>query len=461
VRPLADSLDEDELPLHWRDDLHAPRRRRARRIVAVCVLASLGVIGLAAQRRYDVVDRIRRASSALSVSFSSASSPPAASAASKADAQSEGLVATAQQALAAGDIEVAQRNFDKASALAPSDPRVLLGEVLVANAKADVPWLAMRLIAPGASVASRTTQAELDERATTARRAADAALGAAPQDPPTLRAQLDSLRLAGDLDGARAHVVAILGQSSDPETEYVLAALDLAQSGPVPSTTVDRLRKAVAAETTPGRASAALVYALARSGDVADAKAALSKLDASARPYPLLPLLHGLLDGDRKATAAPTADSSTPATSAAAPTADAPEPQATEPPSRAPAANPASRPLDRGALQLAVAAVRSGDLERAERIYQGILATDPKDSQALTGLGDVLRSDNDPWGAIEAYQKAIAVNPSYVPALIGLADTQWARGDHDKAAKTYAKIVDRFPDGLYPAYVRERATGGP
>jgi tetratricopeptide (TPR) repeat protein len=104
--------------------------------------------------------------------------------------------------------------------------------------------------------------------------------------------------------------------------------------------------------------------------------------------------------------------------------------------------------------------VRGGDFERAERIYQGILAGDPNDSQALAGLGDVRRVRGDPWGAIDAYKRAIAVNPSYLPALLGLADTQWSRGDHAAAAPIYKNLVDHFPEGSYPAYVSERAGSG-
>ena len=108
-------------------------------------------------------------------------------------------------------------------------------------------------------------------------------------------------------------------------------------------------------------------------------------------------------------------------------------------------------------MQAANQAIGRGEFERAERIYQGILATEPNDSQALTGLGDVLRLRTDPWGAIEAYQHAIRVNPSYLPAQLGLADTQWSQGDQSGAARSYRRILDRFPVGMYPAYVSQRA----
>jgi hypothetical protein len=55
------------------------------------------------------------------------------------------------------------------------------------------------------------------------------------------------------------------------------------------------------------------------------------------------------------------------------------------------------------------------------------------------------------------------VNPSYLPSLLGVADTQWASGDHAGALRGYKDIVDRFPEGTYPAYVKTRteATAAP
>src|ERR1019366_1179909 len=92
------------------------------------------------------------------------------------------------------------------------------------------------------------------------------------------------------------YVPKITAQASQPETAYVLAALDLAETDPLWTTVIDRLRLAAAGEGNAGRARAALVYALAKSGDAVGAKAELAKLDALTRPYPLLPQLHAFVD---------------------------------------------------------------------------------------------------------------------------------------------------------------------
>src|ERR1019366_9227243 len=178
-----------------------------------------------------------------------------------------------------------------------------------------------------------------------------------------------------------------------------------AEPEPLWTTLVDRLRLAAAGEGNAGRARAALVYALAKSGDVPGALAELAKLDALVRPYPLSPALHALVEKT--------------------PTRGAADGGAEVPPSRAPAGVPAISPPAAG-------------------------------GPAAAPAGDVARAEGDTKGAIAGYKRAIGVNPSYLPALLGLADIQWASGDRAGATHGYGDIVDRFPEGTYPPYVRQR-----
>jgi tetratricopeptide (TPR) repeat protein len=447
---LQDTGDEDlDVDVPWSEDGYLPPRRRrlGAWLMALVVAPSLGVLGWAAEKRFHVVEVVAQ--------HARGSAP--------ADGRIESFLAEGEHALSEGDLDGAQGDFDKASVLADRDPRVLAGRSRVAAAKADIPWLKLRLLAPGDTTTARVASAELEERVSVARRFADDALSAAPQDAGAMRAKLDALRLAGDAQGARGYVVAIFAQAADPETAYVLAALDLGQPASPWPTVVERLRVATGPAGS-DRARAALVYALARSGDAAGAKAELAKLDARPRLYPLLPELHAWLGMDRATTSAATSPQaatalSAPAAPAAPSVADssAPRVPTAAPPAAAPPAGEAPRSSGPSTIQAANQAVSRGEFERAERIYQGILATEPNDSQALTGLGDVLRLRTDPWGAIEAYQHAIRVNPSYLPAQLGLADTQWSQGDQSGAAKSYRRILDRFPAGMYPSYVSQRA----
>jgi hypothetical protein len=104
-----------------------------------------------------------------------------------------------------------------------------------------------------------------------------------------LRAQIESLRLAGDLTKARALVEPIAKEQSTPENSYTLAALDLAEASPGWATVVSRLRTAATVDRDLGRARVALIYALARSDKLGEAETELAKLESRSPTHPLLP----------------------------------------------------------------------------------------------------------------------------------------------------------------------------
>jgi tetratricopeptide (TPR) repeat protein len=303
---------------------------------------------------------------------------------------------------------------------------------------------------------------------------ADEAVAVAPDDPAAVRARIDALRLGGNQDAARASVSKILSLGSQAETAYVLAALDLAEPDPLWTTVIERLRLAAAGESNAGRARAALVYALAKSGDMSAAKAELAKLDALVRPYPLVPNLHALVDrapprapaGSGVAVGVPHVDASALAARPGAPSAGGAVAGGT---GGGPGAGGAGAPSGgseatggqtTGGLQAAGQAIKRGDWDRARQIYEALVARNPGDSEALAGIGDVDRAQGNTTGAIAAYRRALAVNPSYLPALLGVADTEWATGDRASATRGYKYIADRFPEGTYPSYVKSRTEGG-
>lgn len=441
-RPTADTGDDfpvlHEDPSWPEERVTAPGRRRfGAFVVTVIMLSGLGLLGWAAEVRYHLVAR-----------WSGKIGPQAG----RVDPRAESFLADGERALLEGDLERAQGDLDKASVLTERDPRVLVDEARVTAAKADVPWLKLRLLPTdgSASVEVRTANAQLEERAAIARRAANDAISVAPNDAQALRAVLDALRIAGEGDSARGYVVAVFATASQPQTAYALAALDLLQPKPPWATVIDRLRVAAGAEGAAGRARAALVYTLAKSGDLDGAKAELAKLDASPRPYPLQPELHAFLAAILPPVgASPSASESPSAT-----------PKGTGGPLATGAGGDVGRESPQGALESAAEAIARHDFGRAEQIYQAILAGNPNDSQAVAGLGDVARVRGDSSGAISAYRRAIAINPSYLPALLGLADTEWASGDHAGAARVYKDIVNRFPEGSYPEYAARRVGGG-
>jgi tetratricopeptide (TPR) repeat protein len=442
------------MPPSSEEPFSAPRGRRVGGwIVALVLMMAVGVVGWAVAKPY-LLGRNAQAEAQV-------------------DPRALSFLTESEKAMADGNLESAKQAVAKASALAESNPRVLLDEARVAAAEADIPWLKMRLLAPDAAEDIRTTKADVDERVTRARRAADAAVASAPDDTAAIRARVDALRLSGEQEAARGYVAKIIAQASQPETAYVLAALDLAEAEPLWKTVVERLRLAAAGEGNAGRARAALVYALAKSGDAAGAKAELAKLDALTRPYPDLPALHAFVDhGSSKVVA----DAGAPAASGRPTSGTGPAPQGA---GQGASVQAAGGPTDvsggggagngggdaiptdpRVAIQAAAMAVKTGQLVRARQIYESIVTRNPGDSEALAGLGDIARLDGDPPLAISRYKRAIAVNPSYLPALLGLADTQWSSGDKGSAVHGYSEIVDRFPEGTYPAYVKQRSESG-
>jgi predicted Zn finger-like uncharacterized protein len=418
--------------------------RRGRRvggwIVALVLLLAVGVLGWAIARPYIVARN--------------------ASAAAQLDPRAEGFLADGEKAMGDGNLEQARESFDKASALAESDPRVRLDQARVATAQADVPWLKLKLLPATAVDEVRTTKADMSDRVARASALADAAVASAPDAPAAVRVKIDALRLAGQQDAARGLVAKVIAQASQPETAYVLAALDLAEPEPLWTTVLERLRLAAAGEGAAGRARAALVYSLAKSGDTTGSRTELAKLDTLARAYPLSPELHALVDkmpskGSPDAgTEAPAARG--PAAAAVATNASPPAPPA----GAAPAAGDGIPADSRSAMQAAAQAYKKGDFARARQVYEAVVARNPTDSEAVAALGDVSRAQGDSAGAIASYKRAITVNPSYLPALLGLADTQWASGDKAGALRGYSDIADRFPEGTYPAYVKQRVEGG-
>ncbi len=362
-----------------------------------------------------------------------------------ADPRVAGFLGNGERALADGNLELAKESFDKASALAEKDPHVLLDLARLAAMRADVPWMKSRLLPTDAADEHRFVRDSLAELSGRARKAADDALAVAPDDPGALRAKIDALRISGDRDGARDLAPKINASAAQPETAYVLAALDIADASKGWPLILDRLRASAAAESGPGRARVALAYALARSGDFDGAKQEIDRLEAMPRRHELLPLLKSFVERTR----------------AQGPVASAPTVVASALPNEKPEPGQRGRgggPGDPRNLVAAGEAARArGELERAQSLYAAALDRNPGDTEALNGLAAIAQARGDLAGAKASYKRVLSINPSYVPALVGLADSEWASGDRGSAVKTYKEIVERFPEGTYPPRVKQRA----
>ncbi len=401
------------------------RRARSRWIVGVVAIGMAGLVAATVGRRYLV-----------------GVSVPTASPVASSDARVGDFLKRGNQFADEGDYEAAQDELVKASLLADKDPRVLGALARLETLRADVFWLKLRLLDPVSTELVSATHRELGRRVGRARQAVDRAFAAAPEEPMVMRARIDALRLSGENDKAREWTAPISSNASDPENAFVLAALDLSDAAPVWASVIDRLRTASAGEREPGRARAALIYALARAERLSEAKAELGKLEAQSKPHVLLDELRGFLarfagvkDGGASAEPAtlavdpsklPTLDTST---------------TAEERPGQA-------VPSDfRAALSQAALAVRSGELGRADTLYRAALADQPGNVEALSGLGDIARRQGDSARAAQLYDQVLAQNPSYLPAMSASADQKWASGNRAGAVVLYRRIVEQVGTG--------------
>src|ERR1700733_824775 len=94
VHPVRPDDDLDSLP-PWPEDVYAPRRRRAGGwIMAICMVSAVGLVALAAERRYHVVALVTRPA------------PPQSKADDrKADDRLESFLTNGERALSEGDLD--------------------------------------------------------------------------------------------------------------------------------------------------------------------------------------------------------------------------------------------------------------------------------------------------------------------------------------------------------------------
>ncbi|AKT36676.1 zinc-ribbon domain-containing protein [Chondromyces crocatus] len=211
------------------------------------------------------------------------------------DERATSLVAEANQALLEGDLEGARDKLLQASALAERDPKIAVDLARLETAGADLRWLRLRLV-EGKSPDEALARDDLEVAVNKARNAVEHAEAVAAGDPAVQRARVDLVRLQGDLGRARLLVGTLTGGGAQADNALALAALDVAEAQPSWPVAIGRLRTAAVGDQGLGRARGLLIYALARSGDLAAARAEYERLVASGRRNPLAPALKAFLD---------------------------------------------------------------------------------------------------------------------------------------------------------------------
>jgi len=365
-------------------------------------------------------------------------------AASQADATVTALLAEGERSLARGDLQAAQDAFGKASARAENDRQVLTALATLEVLRADLLWLKQRLLEAHNDPAREQNARELARQVVRVRGVVERTKLVAPEGAATARLLVHAKRLSGEVAEARRHVAALTEDASLPENAYALAALDMADQAPVWSSIVHRLRISAEAEGPVGLSRAALVYALARSEQADAAKSELEKLAKANPSHPLIFDLRAFLDQ----APAPAAGGEPSPDAPAADAADAGEA----------AGNDVRAGVGgdfRAQLKQAYAAAEKGQLATAERLYNAVLAKQPGNTEALSGLADVAHRRNDTGKSAQLYEEVLRKNPSYLPALMASADQKWASGDHAGAAGLYRRILEQA--GADSSYGRRSA----
>lgn len=406
----------DEVPAL--DPAEPARRARSRWIAGVVVLGVAGLLAVTVGRQY-----LQR--------LSTVKMPEA----SARDERAARFLAEGLRQLDRADFDAAQEQIIKAEALADRDPSVLAARARLDTQRADMLWLKVRLLDPTVKPLVQATERELTRAAGKARVAVEAAFAVAPEDPAVARARVDALRVAGQEAKAREWIAPIAANSADPQNAYVLAALDLAEAAPVWSTVIDRLRAAAVSEHEIARARGALIYALVRAGRVVEADTELAKVSGTAFTHPLAEELKSFV-GRFSTTLDGGVDGSTAASGGSAAALGST-------PSTGGGGAPALGGDFRTRLTQASAALRGGDLTRADALFQSVLTEQPGSTEALSGMADVARRRGDAAGAARLYDRVLAANPSYLPALMASADLKWQGGDRAGALVAYRRLLEQ------------------
>ncbi len=107
-------------------------------------------------------------------------------------------------------------------------------------------------------------------------------------------------------------------------------------------------------------------------------------------------------------------------------------------------------------LERARAAQHQYRLADAEQFYRRVLARAPRDSEALSGLGEVELLRGATGAADAHFREALDANEDYVPAQVALADSLWQTGRAEDARRAYRHIVEHYSTDSYPPYVNQR-----
>ena len=102
----------------------------------------------------------------------------------------------------------------------------------------------------------------------------------------------------------------------------------------------------------------------------------------------------------------------------------------------------------RGAAHQARVLKEARYFEDALEAYQAVLASDPRDREALTILGSLLEELGQPEAACEKYREAMRASPHFSPPYDALDAVLRERGDAEQRVAEWRQIVEEFPEAF-------------
>ncbi len=342
------------------------------------------------------------------------------------------------------------------------------------------------------NIFGKTGASSMDDVGTLAREAkklAQVAVLAAPDDLAALRALSDAFRLSGDLEAARKYVERALDIAPrDAETLYVAALTDWDDGVPLDKVISDLERLVKRPDGTIRiRYRLALLYAVA--GRKEECRTQAKDILELNSDHTLAVRLIEVLDSDvfgaaGKAVPKPADDASSQGGDDALDAAVADEAQAeadlpaeTAPATEATTTAPvATTPKGGGAaggggsdgggipegktydfyVSKGMSFQSSGSCDKALGYFGKALQMNPASMDALSGSGYCHMSMHDYGSAISSFQKALKTNKNFGPAIIGLAQAQEKKGNFKAASETYQRYLDVLPTGSYASLAKKK-----
>lgn len=289
------------------------------------------------------------------------------------------------------------------------------------------------------------------------------ALTAAPELKEALLAAADTARLAGDLEEARSLLKQAESFGADAQTEYAAVLVDLDKNAlnkdaagekELLKRSADRLERAVG-----NQSMIRAIYRIARlraaAGQKDEAKKQLAKLFALNTEHPQAKALSARIEAGKPI---PIFDKAAAEAALAAESSDT-ETSSDPPPEKAVAKPKSSSEKDNGGekskspervysrLRRAAALQSGGHADAAKTLYQEVLAREPSNVEALTGIGYCYRDKGNNGKALANFRRALNVDSSYGAALLGIAETYKGMGQKEESLKFYRRFLAAHPSG--------------